>query len=613
MKLCQQGNKRELNQPCEQLAKRVKIGYQHQLDVCIEAVLSAEEFLVPYSWLRDYLRCPSEFKLIYTRLFNRKYGFIRVNKLKYDEYTRQEIEFIIYELQKMSLICLKDPDLQEAIPLLTVDEIKQILSRFSIKWAGKRQDLIAALLKIEERDLLVALILDTIGATLVLNHEQREVVQKCFVIYQRLLDWPDDDAFMTTSILASLQDEERRRPFVNTKFTRLELFWPTKQDFDDYFYALKIYGLVRNLMNQNKFNSVIEIYKAYKEEYRLLLEKEVHVTGIQWFGSFTRASVFTRMMCKISTAHFRLKDYETCVHILMQLISQNKYCLSKRGYWYDELTKLLEVYIDKSLAKKYCKEAILDPFVLTGNRYQIIKRIMRISKNRIYREFMNTTRVRTIKARYASSKTNRVQLKSIVSEKLVTVEQYALEYYSQFGWKGYHSENSIILTLFGILFWDIIFDDSIPGVFNSPYQSCPLDFKTEFFYESRKEKIDSRITDIKVGNAAKIIVSISEKEASMNTICIGVNWNTFSTFDLIEIAECIGYESLSFICEALCKHYWAYAGGMPDLILWNDNGESLFVEVKSKNDQLSSSQENWLNDLKRWGVAVEVLKILPQN
>ena len=44
-----------------------------------------------------------------------------------------------------------------------------------------------------------------------------------------------------------------------------------------------------------------------------------------------------------------------------------------------------------------------------------------------------------------------------------------------------HCEGGYYGTLFGILFWDIIFM-SLPNVFISQYQSAPLDFATDAFY-----------------------------------------------------------------------------------------------------------------------------------
>jgi Fanconi-associated nuclease 1 len=59
-----------------------------------------------------------------------------------------------------------------------------------------------------------------------------------------------------------------------------------------------------------------------------------------------------------------------------------------------------------------------------------------------------------------------------------------------------HCEGAVLNTIFGLLFWEIIFDASVPMVFQSPYQAAPLDFGTETFYEARRRRIDERIAQI---------------------------------------------------------------------------------------------------------------------
>lgn len=68
------------------------------------------------------------------------------------------------------------------------------------------------------------------------------------------------------------------------------------------------------------------------------------------------------------------------------------------------------------------------------------------------------------------------------------VEELALSYYGTLGYKGYHSENSILATLFGLLFWDILFSPQ-PGVFETSYQTEPLDLRTDAFFLGRQQMI----------------------------------------------------------------------------------------------------------------------------
>lgn len=78
----------------------------------------------------------------------------------------------------------------------------------------------------------------------------------------------------------------------------------------------------------------------------------------------------------------------------------------------------------------------------------------------------------------------------------LSVEQVALTHYinkTQAYTHGKHAETATLRTLFGLLFWHIIFDSSVPNVFVDRFQSAPLDLQTEHFYLSRKKLIDAKL------------------------------------------------------------------------------------------------------------------------
>ena len=93
-----------------------------------------------------------------------------------------------------------------------------------------------------------------------------------------------------------------------------------------------------------------------------------------------------------------------------------------------------------------------------------------------------------------------------------------------------HSEGRIVYTIFGLLFWDIIFT-SIPGAFETPFQVAPLDIDTDTFYHSRRGLFDKRLAEVKQGKAREIIRNVGRKHRDDQTLCIGVRW------DLVEIEE----------------------------------------------------------------------------
>jgi len=50
------------------------------------------------------------------------------------------------------------------------------------------------------------------------------------------------------------------------------------------------------------------------------------------------------------------------------------------------------------------------------------------------------------------------------------VENLALRFYNRReGWSGMHSENAFMKHLYGLLFWEVIYCDTVPYVFQTPY------------------------------------------------------------------------------------------------------------------------------------------------
>ncbi|KZT02315.1 uncharacterized protein LAESUDRAFT_706344 [Laetiporus sulphureus 93-53] len=195
----------------------------------------------------------------------------------------------------------------------------------------------------------------------------------------------------------------------------------------------------------------------------------------------------------------------------------------------------------------------------------------------------------------------------------VSVETLALQYYEEQGYKGFHCEGRIVTTLFGLLFWDIIFAN-IPGTFETPYHSSPLDIAEDTFLFARQQLIERRLDELKEGQARQVLERVYDQHAEAQTLCVGVRWGLFDKQDLLEITECIGGDALAMICRLLCEDYAGRCGGVPDLCIWNaEHGECKFVEVKSPNDRAQENQKVWMDVLRRAGVPVELCHVYEQG
>lgn len=201
----------------------------------------------------------------------------------------------------------------------------------------------------------------------------------------------------------------------------------------------------------------------------------------------------------------------------------------------------------------------------------------------------------------------------------VNVEEASLSYYRTFGWEGVHSENSMLATLFALLFWDILFAPIIcpstnkpkAGIFEHHCQTFPLDLFSKMFYSNRKDAIDARLEAIRTDfeSVKKQFIKVYQRESPRQTLCVGLAWYPLEA--LLTILEGLGSKATAIICEQLAKNYRVLKSGMPDLCLWKvATRQCMFSEVKSEHDTLSDKQCYWIDILVNAGVAVEVCHVL---
>ncbi|KIM19337.1 hypothetical protein M408DRAFT_31330 [Serendipita vermifera MAFF 305830] len=185
------------------------------------------------------------------------------------------------------------------------------------------------------------------------------------------------------------------------------------------------------------------------------------------------------------------------------------------------------------------------------------------------------------------------------NEESVGVEEFALEHYARKGFKGKHCEGRITRFLFALLFHDILFHPSVPGVFETVYQTAPLDLVHDTFYSARKELVDKRLEEILTpGKALKIVEERDEELREDGVFFVGGRWDTFEREELLEIVQFMPESVIHIICQLQAMDFEGSAGGVPDLILWSvDEEEVKFVEVKSPNDKLSETQKLWIHHL----------------
>ena len=179
----------------------------------------------------------------------------------------------------------------------------------------------------------------------------------------------------------------------------------------------------------------------------------------------------------------------------------------------------------------------------------------------------------------------------------------------------YYVENALFLSLFGLLFWDIIFT-SVPGAFYNHYQRGPRHLFSNEFYSLRKELIDARLSlllDDDNHHAWRDLIQthFHVKYGLANQL---VHWGLFEDSDLLEVALArIPASHLHALFKRICQHPGHYRNGFPDLIYFPANGSYELVEVKGPGDRLQKNQKRWLRFFKENDIPAQVAYVTWQK
>ncbi|CAI2364487.1 unnamed protein product [Moneuplotes crassus] len=192
----------------------------------------------------------------------------------------------------------------------------------------------------------------------------------------------------------------------------------------------------------------------------------------------------------------------------------------------------------------------------------------------------------------------------------VTVENLALKFYGKQGWYGLHVENTLFKTFYGLLFWDQIYFEKVPYVYQTPYHFGPLDFGLREFYQSRKSIFDDRLKVIENIKAEDLRKEIEDSyDRHLHTHNVLINWDSvkLTRERLASVSVCLGGKIISKIVKKYLEDFKTWRVGMPDLVLWKDETrESMFVEVKSETDTVAEHQKCWISFLTQCKQKVEV-------
>ncbi|NIJ53282.1 VRR-NUC domain-containing protein [Dyadobacter arcticus] len=186
------------------------------------------------------------------------------------------------------------------------------------------------------------------------------------------------------------------------------------------------------------------------------------------------------------------------------------------------------------------------------------------------------------------------------------VEYGALEYYRSLGFKAFFSENEPWRALFGLLFWDIIYDTNVQTIHN-PFQRIPSDFFLPDFYYKRSALLRERLEAAHSREIIDEMVSQTYKEMYGITNVL-VPWYDGALDKVLTLTSLLSHEQIRLVMLEIALNLKENTRGFPDILIWNES-EYAFIEIKSPTDHLSSRQLHWQHFFSEHGVKSRVVRV----
>ncbi|MFN4145971.1 MAG: VRR-NUC domain-containing protein [Runella sp.] len=187
------------------------------------------------------------------------------------------------------------------------------------------------------------------------------------------------------------------------------------------------------------------------------------------------------------------------------------------------------------------------------------------------------------------------------------VEQGVANYFIENGYQAVHSENYPWRGLFGLVFWDIIYDQNVQAI-HHPLQRMPSDFYQPDFYRKREPQIKQRLAalDTQQKWTQVVVQTFQEKFGTANVL---VDWSEVLLQLVLLIVRYLTPTQFRAVLLEMAVNLRENTRGFPDLMVWNEAGLEL-VEVKSPTDHLSAQQLYWIQFFADHQIKASVLRVV---
>ena len=185
-------------------------------------------------------------------------------------------------------------------------------------------------------------------------------------------------------------------------------------------------------------------------------------------------------------------------------------------------------------------------------------------------------------------------------------EKGAAALFERRGWAACHAENTPWRTLFGLLLWDVIYDDGTARLHNA-FERMPGALRDGTFYQGNSEAVEARLALLDDPDAAmaRLLGILTQHHGTLTPL---FRWYP----DMIERLRPLLYHAppgaLASVLRAMASDYRGRKDGFPDLMLHRE-GALRLIEIKTEGDQIRRNQLLQLELLREAGFDVAINRI----
>lgn len=171
------------------------------------------------------------------------------------------------------------------------------------------------------------------------------------------------------------------------------------------------------------------------------------------------------------------------------------------------------------------------------------------------------------------------------------------------GWRVEHVENGFWQALFGLIFWDELFES---GQLHNGFDWFPHALKNKTFAKTFAAEIETKLAAIRAGKALPhVLKTIATHWDKPNGI---FGWYYVDIDAIRDFLAHAPKDGVARIVELMTRDYASMHDGFPDLLLIRDN-EIRFTEVKAQGDVIRRHQLTRLRQLQTAGFHADICRV----